>query len=128
MTQATNHPRTGADRVPLAALEHGTPFADRHIGPRSAELARMLDVIGVGSLEELAQRAVPSAIRQDDLRLSLPAPATEAQVLAELRELARHNRPMVQMIGLGYYGTHTPAVILRNVLENPAWYTAYTPY
>ncbi|GLZ34687.1 glycine dehydrogenase (decarboxylating) [Lentzea sp. NBRC 105346] len=116
------------DRIPLAALEHGTPFADRHVGPRPAELARILDVIGVGSLEELAQRAVPESIRERDLVLDLPVPATEAEALAELRELASQNRPMTQMIGLGYYDTVTPGVILRNVLESPAWYTAYTPY
>ncbi|GAA2688384.1 MULTISPECIES: aminomethyl-transferring glycine dehydrogenase [Actinosynnema] len=116
------------DRIPLAALEHGTPFADRHVGPRPAELARMLDVIGVGSLEELAQRAVPESIREGDLALDLPEPATETEALAELRALAARNRPMTQMIGLGYHGTFTPAVIRRNVLESPAWYTAYTPY
>ncbi|WP_158885714.1 aminomethyl-transferring glycine dehydrogenase [Amycolatopsis anabasis] len=117
-----------ADRLPLAALEHGTPFADRHIGPRPEELARMLEVIGVESLDELARRAVPSSIREPKPVLDLPAPATEAEALAELRELARANRPMVQMIGLGYHGTVTPPVIRRSVLENPAWYTAYTPY
>ncbi|WP_086819111.1 aminomethyl-transferring glycine dehydrogenase [Allokutzneria sp. NRRL B-24872] len=122
MTQPT------PDRIPLAALEHGTPFADRHVGPRPAELARMLDVVGVGSLEELAQRAVPASIHEKDLALALPAPATEAQALAELRELAGRNRLAVQMIGLGYHGTITPPVIRRNVLESPAWYTAYTPY
>ncbi|MFC6088420.1 aminomethyl-transferring glycine dehydrogenase [Saccharothrix lopnurensis] len=116
------------DRIPLAALEHGTPFADRHVGPRPAELSRMLDVIGVGSLEELAQRAVPDSIRERELVLDLPAPATETEALAELRALAARNRPMTQMIGLGYYGTTTPPVIRRTVLENPAWYTAYTPY
>ena len=116
------------DRIPLAALEHGTPFADRHVGPRPAELARILDVIGVGSLEELAQHAVPSSIHERGLVLDLPDPATETEALAELRELASRNRPMTQMIGLGYYDTVTPGVILRNVLENPAWYTAYTPY
>lgn len=116
------------DRIPLAALEHGTPFADRHVGPRPAELARILDVIGVGSLEELAQHAVPSSIHERDLVLDLPAPATETEALAELRALAAQNRPMTQMIGLGYYDTVTPGVILRNVLESPAWYTAYTPY
>ncbi|CCH33717.1 aminomethyl-transferring glycine dehydrogenase [Actinosynnema sp. NPDC047251] len=116
------------DRIPLAALEHGTPFADRHVGPRPAELARMLDVIGVGSLEELAQRAVPESIRERELVLDLPAPATETEALAELRALAARNRPLKQMIGLGYYGTTTPPVIRRNVLESPAWYTAYTPY
>lgn len=119
------------DRLPLAALEHGTPFADRHVGPRPLELARMLDVIGVGSLEELVQRTVPPSIRESDLDLALPGippPATEAESLAELRMLAERNQPMVQMIGLGYYGTLTPPVIRRNVLESPAWYTAYTPY
>ncbi|MDQ3405537.1 MAG: aminomethyl-transferring glycine dehydrogenase [Actinomycetota bacterium] len=116
------------DRIPLAALEHGTPFADRHVGPRPAELARILDVIGVGSLEELAQHAVPESIREGDLNLALPAPATEIGALAELRELAASNRTLTQMIGLGYYGTVTPPVIRRNVLESPAWYTAYTPY
>ncbi len=119
---------TTEDRIPLAALEHGTPFADRHVGPLPAELARMLDVIGVGSLEELAQSAVPSGIRERDLHLALPEPATEAEALAELRERAGRNRPHTEMIGLGYHPTITPPVIRRNVLENPAWYTAYTPY
>jgi glycine dehydrogenase len=116
------------DRIPLAALEHGTTFADRHIGPRPAELATMLEVIGVGSLEELVENAVPESIREPGLTLDLPAAATEAESLAELRALAAQNRPMVQMIGLGYYDTITPPVIRRNVLESPAWYTAYTPY
>ncbi|MGO1055994.1 aminomethyl-transferring glycine dehydrogenase [Crossiella sp. CA198] len=116
------------DRIPLAALEHGTPFADRHVGPRPAELARMLDVIGVGSLEELAQRAVPQVIREGELSLALPAPATESEALAELRALADRNTVRAPMIGLGYYGTVTPPVIKRNILESPAWYTAYTPY
>ncbi|SES19791.1 aminomethyl-transferring glycine dehydrogenase [Actinokineospora terrae] len=116
------------DRIPLAALEHGTPFADRHVGPRPAELARILDVVGVGSLEELAQHAVPESIREGDLAIDLPAPATEVEALAELRDLAAQNATLTQMIGLGYYGTHTPPVIRRNVLESPAWYTAYTPY
>lgn len=116
------------DRIPLAALEHGTAFADRHIGPRADELARILEVIGVGSLDEVAERAVPASIREPGLAIQLPAPATESEALAELRGLAARNRPMVQMIGLGYSGTITPPVIRRNVLESPAWYTAYTPY
>jgi glycine cleavage system P protein (glycine dehydrogenase) len=116
------------DRLPLAALEHGTPFADRHIGPRPAELASMLDAIGVGSLDELAARAVPDSIREDDFDLELPPPATEHQTLTELRALAARNRLTTPMLGLGYYGTVTPPVIRRNVLESPAWYTAYTPY
>ncbi|MFC7616122.1 aminomethyl-transferring glycine dehydrogenase [Actinokineospora soli] len=117
-----------SDRTTLAALEHGTPFADRHIGPRPAELAAILETVGVGSLDELAERAVPAAIREDGLALDLPAPATEAEALAELRALAEGNRTLAPMIGLGYYGTVTPPVIRRNVLESPAWYTAYTPY
>src|SRR6266496_2318980 len=116
------------DRIPLAALEDGTQFADRHIGPGAAELAGMLDVIGVGSLEELVERAVPESIREVDPDLELPPPATEAQALAELRALAAKNAPLKSMIGLGYYDTLTPPVIRRNVLESPAWYTAYTPY
>jgi glycine dehydrogenase len=116
------------ERLPLAALELGIPFADRHIGPRAGELARMLDVIGAGSLEELARRAVPRSIREPEPDIELPEPATESQALAELGELAKANRPMAQMIGLGYHGTVTPPVIRRAVLENPAWYTAYTPY
>ena len=117
------------ERLPLSALEHGTSFADRHVGPRPAELATMLDVIGVGSLDELADRAVPPSIRESAAAATaLPESATEAEALAELRALAATNRPMVQMIGLGYHGTITPPVIRRNVLESPAWYTAYTPY
>ncbi|WP_216204950.1 aminomethyl-transferring glycine dehydrogenase [Amycolatopsis aidingensis] len=112
----------------LGELEEGTPFADRHIGPRQAELARMLEVIGVGSLEALADRAIPDSIRVAEDPTEVPAPVTEAQALAELRELAGRNRPMVPMLGLGYHATVTPPVIRRNVLENPAWYTAYTPY
>jgi glycine dehydrogenase len=116
------------DKQPLAGLEQGIPFADRHIGPGQAELDRMLELIGVGSLGELARRAVPAEIIDPEFVPDLPAAATEWQALAELRELASRQRPMVQMIGLGYYGTVTPPVIRRNVLESPAWYTAYTPY
>ncbi|MGH3931325.1 MAG: glycine dehydrogenase (aminomethyl-transferring), partial [Pseudonocardiaceae bacterium] len=115
------------DKRPLAALEHGAVFADRHIGPRRGELARMLDVIGVDSLDELARRALPRTLVDPDSVLDLPA-ATEEQALAELRERAARCLPRVPMIGMGYHGTITPPVIRRSVLENPAWYTAYTPY
>jgi len=114
-------------RPTLAQIEHGTPFADRHIGPRPDELAPMLEAIGVGSLDELGRRAVPATIAEDHTP-ALPPAATEAEALAELRALAARQRQMVQMIGLGYHGTITPPVIRRNVLESPAWYTAYTPY
>jgi glycine dehydrogenase len=115
-------------RRPLFELERGTPFADRHIGPPPAELAQMLDTIGVQSLEELAQLAMPPALVDRDAVPDLPSPATEAQALAELRERASRCQPRVPMIGMGYHGTVTPPVIRRSVLENPAWYTAYTPY
>ncbi len=117
------------DRPSLADLERGVPFADRHIGPRPAELTAMLTAIGVSSLDELAGRAVPDAIHDPaDVPTSLPPAASETEVLAELRALAARNTVTVPMIGLGYSGTVTPPVIRRHVLENPAWYTAYTPY
>ncbi|OBI51934.1 glycine dehydrogenase (aminomethyl-transferring) [Mycobacterium kyorinense] len=110
-------------------------FADRHIGPDSDAIATMLDVIGVGSLDELATKAVPTDILDalTDAGAApglhqLPPPATEAQALAELRVMADANTVAVSMIGQGYYDTHTPPVLLRNIMENPAWYTAYTPY
>ncbi|MDX6200007.1 MAG: glycine dehydrogenase [Actinomycetota bacterium] len=111
----------------LRDFESAAPFATRHIGPGEDETAKMLAVVGAGSLEELAEQAVPEVIRaQEGLRL--PAARTETEVIAELRALAARNRVTVPMIGLGYSGTHTPPVVLRNVMENPAWYTAYTPY
>ncbi|MEJ2871312.1 aminomethyl-transferring glycine dehydrogenase [Actinomycetospora sp. OC33-EN08] len=128
-----------SDRLSLAALEHGRPFSERHIGPDAGELARMLETIGVGSLEELADAAMPTSIRSDpadwegertpgSVDSAPPPAATEAEVLDELRALAGSNTMLVPMLGLGYHGTITPPVIRRNVLEDPAWYTAYTPY
>ncbi|MGH3565734.1 MAG: aminomethyl-transferring glycine dehydrogenase [Pseudonocardia sp.] len=115
--------------ISLADLQRGVPFADRHIGPCESELATMLDAIEVGSLAELADRVLPDSIRDSvDVPSTLPSAATEVEVLAELRGLADRNTVTVPMIGLGYSGTLTPAVIRRHVLENPAWYTAYTPY
>jgi glycine dehydrogenase len=105
----------------------GTPFAARHIGPTADQQAKMLAVVGYGSLDELAEAAVPASIRSEE-SLDLPAAATEPEVIAELRALADRNTVATSMIGLGYHDTITPAVIRRNVLENPAWYTAYTPY
>jgi glycine dehydrogenase len=101
-------------------------FAQRHIGPAAADQARMLETVGYASLDELTAAALPAGIT--DRELSLPAALTEEETLAELRRLAGLNQVATSMIGLGYYGTHTPAVIRRNLLENPAWYTAYTPY
>jgi glycine dehydrogenase len=116
------------NRPSLAALERGTPFVERHVGPDDAELARMLQVIEVDSMEQLADRALPASIRTAGYASALPTPATESEALAELRARAARNNPTVPMIGLGYHGTVTPPVIRRSVLENPAWYTAYTPY
>ncbi|MFC5907040.1 aminomethyl-transferring glycine dehydrogenase [Streptacidiphilus monticola] len=111
----------------LAALEQSSPFENRHIGPDAEAQAKMLAQVGFATLDELTAAAVPEAIRSIQA-LDLPAARSEAQVLAELRDLAGRNQVLRSMIGLGYYGTFTPPVILRNVLENPAWYTAYTPY
>ncbi|GGM11581.1 aminomethyl-transferring glycine dehydrogenase [Promicromonospora citrea] len=102
-------------------------FADRHLGPRGREVRTMLDQLGIDTMDTLVDRAVPKAIRTQ-APLDLPAARTEPEVLAHLRELAARNQVKTQMIGQGFYGTHTPAVIRRNVLESPAWYTAYTPY
>jgi glycine dehydrogenase len=105
----------------------GRSFAQRHIGPDADQQRRMLETIGYGSLDELMDAAIPETIRWHGT-LDLPEAASEAEAVAELRSLAARNTVAVSMIGQGYYGTHTPGVIRRNVLENPAWYTAYTPY
>ena len=110
----------------LAALDAHDAFVARHIGPNDADIAEMLAVVGAASLDDLIDRAVPSAIRAAPP--DLPPPLDEAGVLAELRALAARNVRAKSLIGCGYYGTHTPPVIQRNVLENPGWYTAYTPY
>ena len=113
--------------VDLVAARTPVPFAARHIGPTEDDIAKMLAVVGYGSLDELTATAVPEAIAALE-GLALPAGLSEPEVLAELRDLADRNTVMVSMIGTGYYGTVTPTVILRNVMENPSWYTAYTPY
>ncbi|MFB7187434.1 aminomethyl-transferring glycine dehydrogenase [Streptomyces sp. NPDC056230] len=114
-------------RTPLSQLEQGIPFEQRHIGPDAEAQSKMLAQVGYGSLDELTAAAVPDVIKSAEA-LRLPTARTEAEVLAELRALADRNQVLAPMIGLGYYGTFTPPVILRNVMENPAWYTAYTPY
>ena len=111
----------------LSELERAVPFSRRHIGPSPEDQERMLALLGHASLDDLARAAVPSSILLESA-LDLPEALPEIDVLAELRELGHRNRVMTTMIGLGYYGTHTPQVVLRKVLENPAWYTAYTPY
>ena len=112
---------------PLAALENATEFVARHIGIAPEDEAHMLSAIGAASRDALIDAIVPPSIRRHQ-PMALPPAATEAQALAELKALAGRNQLLKSFIGQGYYGTHTPGVILRNILENPAWYTAYTPY
>ena len=102
-------------------------FQSRHIGPRPHERDQMLRLIGTPSLDALMEEAIPSSIRLQEPPSAL-APESEHEFLARLRGVARNNRPMRSLIGLGYSDCVTPSVILRNVFENPSWYTPYTPY
>nr|WP_295382178.1 aminomethyl-transferring glycine dehydrogenase [Pseudoxanthomonas sp.] len=111
----------------LRDLEHHDAFIARHIGPNDAEIAHMLRVVGHDSLEAMTDAIVPANIKSA-APLALPAAMTEEEALAKIRAVADKNQVFRSFIGQGYYGTHTPKVILRNILENPAWYTAYTPY
>ncbi|MDX3930332.1 MAG: aminomethyl-transferring glycine dehydrogenase [Stenotrophomonas sp.] len=111
----------------LRELEHHNAFVERHIGPNDAEIAQMLSVVGHASLDALTDAIVPARIKSP-APLALPESITEVQALAKIRAIADQNTVLRSFIGQGYYGTHTPNVILRNILENPAWYTAYTPY
>ena len=111
----------------LESLENSREFLPRHIGPDTDEQQKMLDVIGKPTLNALIRDVVPTSIARPK-PMDLPAPVTEAAALAELKAIASKNQVLKSFIGQGYYGTHTPGVILRNILENPAWYTAYTPY
>jgi glycine dehydrogenase len=115
------------DAETLATTNDRSSFASRHIGPRTNERDTMLAAIGAADLDGLVAQALPAAITETE-PLQLPPPLTEDQAIARLRRLAAQNQPGRSMIGLGYHGTVTPAVIRRNVLEDPAWYTAYTPY
>jgi len=121
-----NTPPT-APRRPLSALEPSGEFIPRHIGPSVAEQSKMLAALGFDSMDAFIQSVVPAGIRSS-APLALDPPRSEAQVLADLRQIAARNQVFRSFLGMGYYDTHTPTVILRNVLENPAWYTAYTPY
>jgi glycine dehydrogenase len=116
-----------SERQSLTELQDHSEFARRHIGPDRGERAEILDALGLDSMDSLLDSVVPERIR---LRrpLGLPAGRTEREVLDELRTLAGRNHVLTSLIGMGYYGTITPPVILRNVMENPGWYTAYTPY
>jgi glycine dehydrogenase len=112
------------DTSPLAPSD---TFARRHIGPSEADVAAMLQAVGAASLEELTAQSVPAAIRSDR-PLSLPPARAEHELLAQLRQLAAGNRVLRSYLGMGYHGTIVPGVIQRNILENPGWYTQYTPY
>jgi len=111
----------------LRDLEHHDAFIARHIGPNDAEIAQMLRTIGYDSLEAMTDAIVPGKIKSP-AALELPSAVSEVEALAKIRAIADRNQVFRSFIGQGYYGTHTPNVILRNILENPAWYTAYTPY
>ena len=102
-------------------------FSTRHIGLNQHDVTTMLSALGTSSVPELLDEVIPANIRRDD-QMQIGAPLSEAEVLAEMRAIAGKNRIVTSLIGMGYYDCHTPPVILRNVLENPAWYTAYTPY
>ena len=102
-------------------------FTNRHTGPREKEIEPMLKRIGVGSLDELIDKTIPGSIRTDSA-LALPEGTSEFEYFNRLREVASRNKMFRSYIGLGYYNTIFPAVIQRNILENPSWYTSYTPY
>ena len=112
---------------PLCELENTSEFIARHIGIDEADETHMLRVVGAASLRALIEGIVPRSIARSSA-MAIPAPVTEDAALKQLKALAAKNQVFKSFIGQGYYGTHTPGVILRNVLENPAWYTAYTPY
>jgi glycine dehydrogenase len=113
---------------PLHQPHIARDFKSRHIGPSPSDVQAMLKAVGAESMEALMQATVPASIRMPGALSSMGEARSEVQALARLRELANKNQVMTSMIGQGYHGTHTPGVILRNILENPAWYTAYTPY
>ncbi|MBA2445462.1 MAG: glycine dehydrogenase (aminomethyl-transferring), partial [Nocardioidaceae bacterium] len=115
------------DRPSLSTLESAAPFSRRHIGPDLGEQGHMLQALGYDTMADLLDAALPDTIRAAKA-LDLPPALSEVAALDRLSELAARNNPLVPMIGLGYCGTITPAVIRRNVLEDPSWYTAYTPY
>ena len=119
---STTHTRSS-----LTALEAADDFQARHIGPDAGDTRHMLDVVGAPALDDLIRQTVPASILLDD-PLDLPGPVSETEVLARLAEIASGNAVMQSLIGLGYSGTITPPVVLRNIIENPAWYTSYTPY
>src|SRR6056297_569145 len=113
--------------VPIAELSEPDEFVRRHIGPSDADMSVMLHRLGVSTTADLLAQTMPASIVDADA-LGLPGAVPEHEAVARLREIAGRNRRVTSLIGMGYCGTITPPVIARNVLENPAWYTAYTPY
>ena len=111
----------------MTRIDPSPDFEARHLGPRSADVETMLDTVGYDSVDALIDAVVPAAIRMKG-DLDLPEPLTEAALIGRLREIADHNRVFRSYLGMGYADTHTPGVILRNIMENPGWYTQYTPY
>ena len=114
-------------RRSLEDLKMRADFVRRHLGPGEAQVADMLGLLGLASLDELIDKTVPKSIRSER-PLDLEPAKSERMTLSYLRKMAGRNRVFVSMMGMGYHGTVMPGVILRNVLENPGWYTAYTPY
>src|SRR3569623_343274 len=114
-------------RVAFEDLRQHTDFIGRHIGPPENEQRAMLAALGVDSTEALIRQVVPAAILANNT-LAIDEARSEPEVLEKLRQIAARNQVFKSYIGMGYYDCHTPTVILRNLLENPAWYTAYTPY
>ena len=111
----------------LNDLQHAEQFVTRHVGPGAEDQQAMLSRLDCNNLQQLIEQVVPESITNHQ-PLDLPLQCTESQALKELRQIANKNKIFKSFLGQGYYGTLTPNVILRNILENPAWYTAYTPY
>ncbi|MBT3747151.1 MAG: glycine dehydrogenase (aminomethyl-transferring), partial [Actinobacteria bacterium] len=112
---------------PLEELFNPGEFVPRHVGPSLSDRQHMLETIGMSSLQELIDQTVPTSIRSTE-PLNLPGPVSEAETLRRLRALADKNSVFTSCLGAGWHDTFTPSVIVRNVLESPGWYTAYTPY
>ncbi|MER3494393.1 MAG: glycine dehydrogenase (aminomethyl-transferring) [Mastigocladus sp. ERB_26_2] len=127
MVTSAPRPQLGNQQILGESTEKLSDFKQRHIGPNADDIRQMLDVLGVSSLDDLINQTVPQSIRLPRA-LNLPEALSEYAALAKLKEIALKNQIFRSFIGMGYYDTITPAVIQRNILENPGWYTAYTPY
>ncbi|MDG1266677.1 MAG: glycine dehydrogenase (aminomethyl-transferring), partial [Ilumatobacter sp.] len=127
MTVGADHYLEDCVSTPIAELFEPAEFVRRHIGLSPDDMTHMLGVVGVATAEELLDQTVPDAIRSTE-PLDIPSAVPEHEALDRLRSIAEQNAVVTSLIGMGYHATITPPVIVRNVLENPAWYTAYTPY